>query len=135
MKSNGGGTCYLGAANGNVSITMIPLSTQITQPIMVGGVTSTSTGAERIERAKINCDASSTFISNSGGFATIGNRSGAGCAITINSGVFNSEPVCNLTVESATVQATGVDTTSATALTVYGPSADYDANLICTGPR
>lgn len=105
-------------------------------PILVGSVTSGSSGAERIERAELNCDASSSITSQSGSWlSAIGNRSTAACSITVASGVFSSTPTCTFTVKAAAVQATAVNMTSATAGTVYGASADYDGYLICMGPR
>ncbi len=105
-------------------------------PLLVGSVTSNSSGAERMERAEVNCDAGSSITSQSGSWlSAIGNRSGSGCSITIASGIFSAAPVCTFTVKSATVQATSVNITSSTAGTVYGASADYDGYLICMGPR
>lgn len=111
------------------------LSVPYPMPLIVGSVSSNSTGAERIERAKINCDASSSIISQSNWISAIGNRSGTACSITILSSVFSAEPACTLTVEGTSTHPTAIDTTSATSLTAYGPNADYDANLICMGPK
>jgi hypothetical protein len=124
------------ASGGNFRLTVKQLSVSYPAPLLVGSVVSNSSAVERIERAKINCDAASSIISQSGTWiSTIGNRSGTSCLITIAAGIFAAEPACTLTVESGTVQATAVDTTSVTSMTVYGPSADYDANLICVGQK
>jgi hypothetical protein len=105
-------------------------------PILVGSVTSSSPGAERIERADLNCDATSSITSQSGSWlSAIGNRSTAACSITIAAGIFSATPTCTFTTKATTVQATAVNMTSATAGTVYGASADYDGYLMCMGPR
>jgi hypothetical protein len=105
-------------------------------PILVGSVTSNASGAERIERALLNCDAASSITSQSGSWlSAIGNRSTAACSITIASGIFSDTPTCTFTVKATAVQATAVNMTSVTAGTVYGASADYDGYLICMGPR
>lgn len=105
-------------------------------PLLIGSVNSNSPGAERIERAELNCDASSSVTSQSGSWITaIGNRSSTACSITISSGLFATTPSCTFTVKGTTVQATAVNMTSTTAGTIYGPSADYDGYLTCIGPR
>lgn len=115
---------------------LVAVDQSIPAPLLVGSVTSNSSGLERVERAKVNCDASSSIVSQSGTWlSAIGNRSTAACTITIAANIFSAEPTCVLTVEAGTVQATSVDMTSSTAGTIYGASADYDANLICMGPR
>lgn len=136
--SNAGLWMDAGASNGqrDVHWEVYPINQGVPAPVLVGSVTSNSTGAERIERAKLNCDASSSITSQSGTWLTaIGNRSTAACAITIATGIFSATPTCTLTVEAATVQATSVVMSSATAGTVYGASSDYDANLICMGAK
>jgi len=106
-------------------------------PVFVGSVSSNSSGAEKFERAKLNCDASSSITSQSGSWITsIGNRSGTSCALTLPSANgFSAAPTCTFTINAATVQATSIQTSSATSVTIYGPSADYDGELLCMGPR
>jgi hypothetical protein len=133
------GSAIVGAGESWNFTARVPISGWIESqnaPILVGSVTSGTAGAERIERALLNCDASSAITSQSGTWlSAIGNRSTAACSITIASGVFSDTPTCTFTVKAATVQATAVNMTSATAGTVYGASADYDGYLICIGPR
>lgn len=105
-------------------------------PVLVGGINTNSISSERLERAELNCDASSSITSQTGTWLTaIGNRSTAACAITIATGIFSATPTCVFTTKATTVQATSVNMTSATAGTVYGASADYDGYLICMGSR
>lgn len=113
-----------------------PLGQNEPVPILVGSVTSNTSGTERIERAEVNCDASSSITSQSGTWLTaIGNRSTAACSITIATGIFSATPSCTFTAKASAVQATAVNMTSATAGTVYGASSDYDGYLLCMGPR
>jgi hypothetical protein len=105
-------------------------------PQLANGRVTAYDGVEKSINADINCDASSSITNSSGGISVIGNRSGAGCALTINSGFFSASPwKCNLTVKSATPQATSCSCSSATSCTVYGPSADYDGYVSIEGPR
>ena len=83
---------------------------------------------------EFNCDASSSIASQTGGVATIGNRSTTSCALTITSGFFSATPYkCTPTVKSTTVNAMSCSCSSATSCTVYGPNADYDFYLDLTG--
>ena len=133
---NAGTSGYAGGAGTAGYIEVTEFYGLQNSPIFVGSVTSNTTGMERSERAEINCDASSSVTSQSGTWiSSIGNRSGAGCALTIASGIFSATPVCTVTIKSATVQAMGASMSSATAGTIYGPSADYDAYVRCEGPR
>lgn len=127
-----------GANNGQRDIhwEVYPVSRAWPLPIVVGGVSSNTSSQERVERAELNCDASSSITSQSGTWlSAIGNRSTAACAITIAAGIFSATPVCTFTTKATSVQATAVNMTSATAGTVYGASADYDGYLICMGPK
>jgi len=110
---------------------------QLPAPLLVNSVVSKYSGVMGTEHAEINCDASSSLTSNPGSWlSSIGNRSTASCALTIASGVFSATPYsCQVTVKAATVQATSCSCSSATACTVYGASADYDAYVSITGPR
>lgn len=103
-------------------------------PILIGGVTQGSQAFNKTIDALINCDASSSITSQNAGVASVGNRSSASCALTLTSGFFSGTPFkCSVTVKSSTVQATSCDCTSATACTIYGPNADYDAYVSIMG--
>lgn len=137
--SSGGGSCQVSAnvaSDRDFEITLIPLSQTTAAPLLTGSVTSNSSGLERVESAEINCDASSAITSQSGTWLTaVGNRSGAGCALTIAGGIFSTLRACEVTVKAATVQATSASIASATSATIYGASADYDAYVTCKGAR
>lgn len=67
-------------------------------PILVGSVTSNSTGAERVERVRVLSKCSSspcTIDSQSGSWLSSVSRAGAGVyVLNIASGIFSSTPVC-----------------------------------------
>jgi len=104
-------------------------------PLVRNAVTTSFVGTEKQVSGELNCDASSTF--NRGGTGlTAGNRSTTSCGITIAVGTFSAQPWdCQVTVRSATVNAMSCSCSSATACTVYGPNADYDAYLSIKGPN
>lgn len=114
-------------------------------PILVGSVTSNSLGAEKIERAKFNCSSSSSIISQSGSWATIGNIATNTCTITASG--FTGTPICvfqqNSTCNAAgnacfiwpTVDPSG-STITVRAWSDSGNAAtNFDGSVICMGPR
>ena len=119
-------------------------------PMLVGSVTSNSSGLERIERAKLNCDAGSAITSQSGSWvSSIGNIASGACAVVVASGIFSSTPTCTATLNQAIgtfTAGTQVLPTSATAFSVgctylnngsstvnNCTSSDFD--VVCIGPR
>jgi hypothetical protein len=105
-------------------------------PQLVNSVVSGFDGVFRQINAEINCDASSAITLQSGGIASVGNRSTASCALTLMTGFFSATPyTCNVTTKAAAVQATACSCSSATSCTIYGASADYDAYVYIAGPR
>lgn len=125
------------ASNANaVEWSIFQLDAPMPAPVIINSITSNGAGPWRIESADLNCDSASAITQQTGTWITaIGNRSTASCAITIASGIFSTAPMCVLTVKATTVQATAVNVTSSTALTIYGASADYDAYLMCMGAK
>jgi hypothetical protein len=118
-------------------------------PILVGSVTSNSSGAERIERATILCGAASAITSQSGSWiSSVGNLSSGNCTITLASGIFSSSPSCTI---SGNVAGSNMATisqilvSSATSLTARchfnsagtetNCGADTSMNVICMGSR
>jgi len=86
--------------------------------------------------ARINCETSPSISSENWDWLTsIGARSSRACVITINSGVFNEEPHCFLTLASATPDSVSILTSSATSITVYGPNADWTGWLTCMAAK
>lgn len=119
-------------------------------PTLVGSVTSNSNGAERIERATVDCSTTGSVTSSSSAWLTVGNISANKCAITIPSGTFSSKPtctcsyeigsttslnLCHLNIISSTSMTVGVMTqTGATTSAGTGVGVNY-FDIICMGPR
>jgi len=114
-----------------------PVNQSMPVPFLIGSVTSSTTGAERIERAEINCDAASSITSQSGSWvASIGNRSTTACAITLTSGIFSAVPACSFSLKATSALATSVRATSTTSVIVYSEtSADFDGYVTCQGAK
>ena len=98
MKSNGGGTCYVGANLGNVSITMIPLSPAFQAPILVGSVTTGSNSrAEKIDSANV-IGTAGTMSSQSSSWVTVSRTSAGIYPIAFASGYYSGEPRCTVSL-------------------------------------
>jgi hypothetical protein len=120
-------------------------------PLLVGSVSSNTTGIERVERATVECDASAAITAQSGTWLTaVGNISSGTCALTIAPGIFSSAPQCsvvrsgNTTATNATLLKT--HTASATAISVLGSlissgsstiaaSTDFTFDIHCQGAK
>lgn len=122
---------------------IVNISQGVTAPILVGSVTSNSTGAERVERATINCDATPTITRQSGSWVSGVSQTATGdCTITIASGLFSDTPTCHV---SGLWGAGGygfasIASVSTTSLrwqmrNSAGTLADIDTFIICQGPR
>lgn len=151
IKISGGGTTNLGSYDGvstGIEWSIFDVSQSVPMPTLVGSVTSGSTGAERIERAYLNCDSGSAITSQSGSWvSTIGNISSGTCTVTIATGMFSATPVCVTTTNNnsnAVVEGTQISVASATSFTLtstyyFGAAVNvrtaFDANVICVGPR
>lgn len=130
---------------GSIEIGLIPRTQNIPAPILVGSVTSNSSGAERVERANLNCDASSAITAQSGTWvSSIGNASAGACAVTLVTGMFSATPSCvasSSTSSGGDPLILGVTASSATAVSVDcsdNTGADcsaYDFEIHCMGPR
>jgi len=122
-----------------------PLSFQTPAPILVGGVTSSSTSAERIERARINLSGASacSIVSQSGSWISSVSATGGNCTVNFTSGTFSSAPNCSCNVapnatnswcrgaNSLPTITSGQFTSRDTANNLVAQEFD----LVCTGPR
>lgn len=137
--NSSGGSATLGAANETaVEWNLTNLDVNNAAPMLVGSVTSNSTGSERIERAQFSClSPTSSITSQSGSWvSSVGNRSSATCTVTIANGIFSSTPTCVAVKNSGTAEAFGLVSDSATQLTLTNASAaDFAAQIICMGPK
>jgi hypothetical protein len=115
-------------------------------PIVIGGVSSSSAGAEMVQRARVNCGSTSSVATQSGSWLSLANISGSRCTGTLTG--FSAAPTCVATYEgneTTIVRAMAVTTPSATTMTigcVYQTGASTVAcpgtdtfNVICMGPR
>jgi hypothetical protein len=113
-------------------------------PLLVGSVTSSSAGAERVERFRIDttCSASPCTITSQSGFLTSVTRLGTGdYQLNIAPGVFATSPTCVFTTQDAATQARNVGSWTAntvqyrTFATGSGAAVDQQSQGICMGPR
>jgi hypothetical protein len=127
-----------GVISNSWSVTSI--SPSVNMPILVGSVTSNTSGQERIERADLTCGSSSSINKQSGSWiSAFGNRGSSKCAVTIASGIFSSSPVCVATrywTSGSVTQYVGYNSISATSGEIYlSTDGDMQLYLICQGPR
>lgn len=114
-------------------------------PLLVGSVTSNSTGMERVERARFNCaGGSSSILSQSGSWiSSIATGGGTGlCTATIASSMFTVAPACTCTNEGGTgricsLNAAPTTTTISFIARNQNGSANEDSSIsvVCMGPR
>lgn len=128
----------------NMRWTVKPVTAASPMPLLVGSVTSNSSGLERIERADLNCDAGSAITSQSGSWvSSIGNVSGGACAVTLAAGMFSAAPSCVVSGQQTgstplIINASIASSTSVTidcATDAAAACTGYDVSLICAGPR
>lgn len=153
VRNTGSGNCQIdtggegGLGDGPFEITVTPISQGITTPILVGSVTSQSTGAERIERAYIAgggaaCTSTPcTITRQSGSWLTSVSRSSTGSySLNIASGIFTAAPTCTFATQSPGPVRVGTTPTTTlfdfTVVNAAGSAVDTsDMNIICMGPR
>lgn len=149
-----------GAAGGFGSLGYIEVTeyySAYNAPLFIGSVTSNSSGAERIERARINAvsGGSCTISSQSGTWITSTTPNALGdCTLTIASGMFSATPTCVANLEdnfssvtrfhfvanassvsttSVRIQANYIDNSLAFASSVVGDASPV--SVVCYGPR
>jgi hypothetical protein len=151
-----GGTCTTGtySSPGAVNWAIVSLDTPITAPVLVGSVTSNSTGMERVERVKVTSTCSGspcTIASQSGSWVTSVTRSATGTyTANLTSGIFSATPTCTCNADYTYSDANApyiciMDTSGSSSTAVKfatvtgngGSSAHIDASfgLVCMGPR
>jgi hypothetical protein len=153
IKANGSstGTIEARSAASSVEWSVASLNQSAAAPILVGSVTSNSTGAQRVENAILSCGASSAITSQSGSWiSAIGNISSGSCVVTIATGMFSATPSCFITGSyTGTTQAERVtaNVASATSVTISGSSMSSGSatvsaytgpttyNFACIGPK
>lgn len=127
----------------SIEWTVEDISQAANNPLIIGSVSSNSSGMERIERASINNTSGGQGVaSQSGSWLSASSCSGTGvCTYAITSGIFSASPVCvcsSINSASAICQVTGTTSTSVTVRTINGSFVAANENgvpLICMGPR
>jgi hypothetical protein len=137
----------------NVHITVRPVTNQQPQPLLVGSVTSNSSGMERVERAEITPanSGSCTIISQSGSWITSCTATAAGdCSCVLDATKWSTRPSCTFSSSDAssatTVLVSARGTSSSTSAMAFktsyvsnGSSTVGPTNstviVLCQGPR
>jgi len=114
-------------------------------PVLIGSVTSGSTGPERIERLRITNSGTPTIASQSGSWvSSLTDNATGDTTIVIPAGVFSAAPTCTCTVEdTGDTHICRINTNtpvSATAVRIQttndaASAVDRDTAVICIGPR
>lgn len=139
-------TMYYGAYDNGVAAidwTITAIDQQIPAPVLVGSVSTNSTGAERIERAYVaaTCNASPcTIASQSGSWLSSITRASTGSySLNFASGMFSAVPSCTiLPANPSEIRMSGTPTTSAFTFQTFdsaGSFADGGFSVLCMGPR
>jgi hypothetical protein len=132
----------------NVSLPIVGWTQTMPAPLLVGSVTSNSSGLERSERARVTTICTSTpctIADQSGSWLTSVSRASTGVyTINIATGIFSAAPTCEVSVSDAgffPLLFVGTGTPSATAVGFqtrkYSDSSAMDSafNIRCQGPR
>lgn len=151
-KNSAQGICFA-RGNGTTSnvesfpsISLIPVSQNSPTPLLVGSVTSNSSGLERVERLVFSNSSSACPVTRQSGswISGSGVRNAAGdCTFSIAAGTFSGTPTCTCSTDINSVIGTcsvHYGTTSATALRIHtrnssNTAIDTDAHVTCQGPR
>lgn len=144
MRVSGGNTLTLGVAGyaKTVDWVLVDLDYGFTVPILIGSVTSNSSGQERIERATITNSGSPVVSSQSGSWISSLSLLSTG-RLTVNfaAGAFSGTPTCSCTGTTAVYcTVDGASTISSSTMTFFthndlGATANSNIQIICMGPR
>lgn len=125
-----------------ISWSITALDQATAAPLLVGSVTSNTTGLERVERAMVTGSTCAVSSQSGSWLSTSNTHSGTGlCSLSITAGMFSSVPICTISNvsggSSVYSQFNGslTTTTILTKTTNAGSAADADFNIICMGPR
>lgn len=129
-----------------IRITVRPLVPSLQTPLLVNSVVNSSSGATRVESARLNCDGASSITAQQGSWiSAIGNISAGACSVTIIGSIFSTAPYCSVVSETPAggdPQILGL-TTAPTTTSVSVDCSDnagtdctaYDFELICIGSK
>ncbi len=135
-----------GGAVGVIEWTILDVSHSFPTPLLVGSVSSNSTGAERIERATILMPGTPAIGSQSGTWISSLTDNGAGdTTINFTAGIFSGTPTCTCTpVDGASGNTNTCIISNATAassslvrtvISAGASASDRNFHIICMGPR
>jgi len=138
-------TTYMGAYDNGVAAvdwTINAIDQQVPAPVVIGSISTNSTGVERIERAHITNGGSCAISSQSGSWiASVAHPATGRCTLTLASGIFTSAPACVMSPittggVSHRIRAANTTTTiEANTTDTAGAGTDYDFYIMCMGPR
>lgn len=125
-----------------VEWSLVAINQSIPTPLLVGSVTSNSTGLERVERARLTVSGACTIASQSGSWLSSCTYNGAG-NVTLNfaSGMFSAAPSCVATAIGGNRSAMYGEAPSSSNWQVYASNnvfnslSDNNFSVICMGPR
>ena len=143
LKSIAGGNAIIDGSSSNaIEWSIYSLDQAFPAPVLVGSITSNSTGAERLERAAVTstCSASPcTIASQSGSWLTNITRASTGnYSINFAAGMFSAAPTCNIIANGLIATINTNPTTSAVVIdtkNTAGTSTDAQFFVQCMGPR
>lgn len=129
------------AADNNMTWSIVQISQSVPAPLLVGSVTTPSTGAELMVRANVDdaCTSSPCTLAANVGFTNI-TRSSTGNYTANFSKAFSAAPTCVVTSTTsglALIRVTATSTTTATLLVMDSSlnASDRGFALICMGPK
>jgi hypothetical protein len=125
----------------DIHVEVYPVSRAWPLPIVVGGVSSNTTGQERVERVQIASDGT-TINTQSGSWVSSSSKTGTGnYALTLAAGIFAAAPVCVCGAYQADLYCRISGTTTATSVELFlkapstGTATDAIVNIICMGRK
>lgn len=131
-----------------ISWNIFPVTGNNPVPVLVGSVTSGSTGAIRVEGASLAApSAGSCAVTEVGGSDWINGNCTSGatgvCTCTLNSGIFSSAPKCQISIENLAagnsrdeqITSTSTSTIVTFTATTGGTAVNNDVFIMCMGAR
>lgn len=127
-----------------LQISITKLSQLVNAPVLVGSVTSSSSGVVRAESGRITCSSSSSIVSQLGNWiASVGNVSAGACVVSFVANTFSAAPYCKMTEISSNPSAVlGINTVSSSSVTTDCDAASSGADctnntydIMCIGAK
>ena len=141
-KVTGGTTTIDVDATQRVSWSVVALNQSFPAPLLVGSVTSNSSGLERVERLRVTNSGTPTIASQSGSWVSGLTDNAVGSVyVNLTAGNFSADPTCTCSSHlpnrlcsiDVTISTSQVRVRTATVSPFA--DADMDFSLICMGPR